>query len=195
VVRVHHYALPLGRSRRSRDGQSLVKRHDHRAVRAVHSDAVAPPPARRRATRRARRALPRPPRHNLWRRRGSGQGLDRRPGRRHAARSSAASSTARRLSSIRSRREASSAAPNQPPRHRLDTLSSASLMARTEAARPPSATRSRQGAIQPRPARAQASVAWGSVQDGIVAWFRLSRLNGAEGRVNPLDGLRCGARE
>src|SRR5262249_51783047 len=51
--------------------------------------------------------------------------------------------------------------------------------------RPTSETRSRQGAIQPSPARAHASAAWGSVHVGIVAWFRLRRPSAVEANVKP----------
>src|SRR5262249_39462275 len=74
---------------------------------------------------------------------------------------------------------------NQPPRHRLDTPRPASLIARAEASRPTSETRSLQGAIQPRPARAHASAAWGSVHAGIVAWVRLRRPSALVASVKP----------
>src|SRR5438105_1946405 len=99
---------------------------------------------------------------------------------------SAASSSARRLSSIRSRRALGVPAGKKPPRHRLDTRRPASRINRALATAPPaSATLSRHGPIHGMPARKQPSTASRSVQRCVVAWFRLSRArSGGRASVN-----------
>src|SRR5438445_5821026 len=99
---------------------------------------------------------------------------------------SAASSSARRLSSIRSRRALGVAAGKNPPRHRLDTRRPASRINRALATAPPaSATLSRHGPIHGMPARKQPSTASRSVQRWVVAWLRLSRTrSGGRTSVN-----------